>query len=179
MKLTTITVSYGETQSLPEYSNVKPSITLAAVLSDNDDPTEAEALLWAHAKQSVQEQVDAALEQNDRSAKYSQEPRYQVMQTYHDRYNQPRDYVPPPIVVVILPNAIELDRKRFSVSFVHSGNGDSRKLRYAHAMRIAERVAQEKGTTTILDCSDGDLSRLEAALAASNAAYAPEPENPF
>jgi hypothetical protein len=46
VKITQITVSYGETQSLPEYSNVKPNVTLTATLDPTDSPEQAEAALW-------------------------------------------------------------------------------------------------------------------------------------
>lgn len=158
MKLTQITVSYGETQSLPEYSNVKPSITLAATLDDGDDSAAVEAELWGLAKAAVHEQIDLALESCGKAAKYSTEPRYQVMRTAHDRYRRDDDPPNPPPLIVVLPNEMSLDNR-----FVHVGWPESRKLRYAHAFLIAQERAQEIGAP-ILDCADGDLSRLANAL---------------
>jgi hypothetical protein len=166
LRITAITVHYGETQSLPEYSNVKPALTLTAELAESDDAATAEAELWAMAKRHVQEQVDLALEQNGRAAKYDPAPRYQVMRTYNDRYGPTKDEPQPPIVVVVFPTDTELDRKRYGRQFVHAGrNSDSRKLRYEHAMRLAAEESRENDNAPILDCSDGDLSRLDAALA--------------
>ena len=50
MKITQVTVSYGETQSLPEYSNVKPHLSLTAEIEPQDDPTQIEFELWAWAR---------------------------------------------------------------------------------------------------------------------------------
>lgn len=158
MKLTQITVSYGETQSLPEYSNVKPNITLTAALDDGDDPAAVEAELWQQAQAAVHEQIDLALEANGRAAKHSTEPRYQVMRTAHDRWRRDDDPPNPPPLVVILPDAMNLDKR-----FVHVGWPESRKLRYHHALQIAHDRAGEL-SAPIVDCSDGDLSRLANAL---------------
>lgn len=172
MNITQITVSYGETQSLPEYSNVKPSITITATLDPGEKPETAEAELWFHAKQAVHAQIDLALEANDRAAKYDPAPRYQVMRTYNDAYGPNRDKPKVPIIVVVLPNELGT-KERFDNRFVHAGYHESRMLRYDHAMRVAHKAAQENDAE-IIDCADGDLSRLEAALARS-----PEPEPPF
>jgi len=163
VKIIQITVSYGETQSLPEYSNVKPSLTLTATLDEGDNPAAVEATLWDLARASVHAQIDTALERNDRPAKYDPVERYQVLMTYWDRYSRPKDAPEPPKLVVILPNTMTLDR-RGELSFVHAGNvSDSRKLRYAHALRVATEAAQERDCV-LLDCADGDLTRLLAAL---------------
>src|SRR5215208_8322371 len=122
MRITQITVSYGETQSLPEYSNVKPSLTLTAVLEDGDDPEDEEFELCEYARASVHAQIDAALEANDRPAKYDPCPRYQVLMTYWDRWGHPKGTPEPPKVVVILPNAIAL-KEVGGVRLVNCGNG--------------------------------------------------------
>lgn len=172
MKLTQITVSYGETQSLPEYSNVKPNLTLSAVLDEGDDPQAAERYLWEQAKTSVHEQIDLALEANGKAAKYSTEPRYQVMQTYRNHWRSKDDPPALPPLVVILPNEAKLDDKRF----VHaSHSADSRKQRLHVARRIAAQVAGEFGAE-LIDCSDGDLSSLELAIASIDEAAAMQRE---
>jgi hypothetical protein len=180
VNITQITVSYGETQSLPEYSNVKPSLTLTAVLSEGEDAAEAEAELWTHAKNAVREQIDQALEANDKAAKWSGEPRYQVMETYWDKWSH-KGEAEPPQYVIILPNAINLERDAYAQKFVSSGRaGDARKVRYDHARRIAAEVCAERGYT-LIDCSDGDLTPLNLAIGAmgSNAEVAPTAEAPF
>lgn len=160
MKLTQITVSYGVTQSLPEYSNVKPQATFTATLDDGDDPYEVESQLWDLARHAVHTQVDNALEANDRPAKYSTEPRYQVMRTAHERYRRPDDPPNPPKLLVILPNELNLKDNRLH----HAIYPESRNLRYAHAFRAAEKYVREEEGMPLLDCSDGDLSKLWAVI---------------
>jgi|SRR6185295_11965170 len=163
MRITQVTVSYGETVGLPEYSNVKPLLTLTATVNDGDDPAAIEADLWQQCRAAVQAQADATLEQNDRPAKYDPAPRYQVLMTYWDRWGHPKGTPEPPKLVVILPTAIDL-KEVGGQRLINCGNvSDSRKLRYAHAMKVAQQAAAEH-EATLLDCSDGDLGRLEAAL---------------
>lgn len=160
MNITQITVSYGETQSLPEYSNVKPNLTLTAVLQDGDDPTEAEQLLWSQAKAAVREQIDLALEANGKAAKWSTEPRYQVMQTYWSEYEH-RGEQKPPQYVIIAPDGPKLDRGAYSQRLIL----DTSKVRAAHAQKVAhELLGDPDEHYTLIDCSDGDLSRVAAAL---------------
>lgn len=169
MRITQVTVSYGETQSLPEYSNVKPHITLTAEIDPDDNPETITDLLWGVAREEVHAQIDNALESNGRAAKYSAEPRFQVLRTYHDRYGN-RGALPPPALVVILPNDAPIDRDALGVSLTHTNaEGEARKLRLAYAQRVAARAAAEHGAV-VIDCSDGDLSKLAAALPP------PEPE---
>ena len=156
VNITQITVSYGETQSLPEYSNVKPAITLTAVLNDGDDLALVEGELWTQAKNAVREQIDLALEASNIPAKWSGEPRYQVLKTRTSSYYE-RGKIELPKLVTIIPNALKLDDR-----FVGASWQDSRKLRYRHAQRIADETAADG--YTIVDCSDGDLSRLMALL---------------
>lgn len=182
MNITQITVSYGETQSLPEYSNVKPSLTLTAVLDQGDDAQLAEADLWTQAKNAVREQIDLALEANGKAAKWSGEPRYQVMKTYWNQWDH-RGETKPPQYVVILPNEINPDRGAYAQKLVHAAySGDSRKLRYSHALTIAnEAIGEREEGYTLLDCSNGDLSPLNLAIGApeSNPEVAPDGENTF
>lgn len=174
VNITQITVSYGETQSLPEYSNVKPNITLTAVLQNGDDPAEAEALLWQHARTAVQDQIDSALESCGRAAKYDPAPRYQLMKTYRDRWAD-RGKPKAPKIVVILPNELELARDAYPASLTHAGYPESRGLRLAHVQRLAESVLRENEGYTLIDCSSGDLTPLDAVLN-DPAAYEPPDE---
>lgn len=160
MNITQITVSYGETQSLPEYSNVKPNITITATLDAGEDVAIVEAQLWEHAKEAVREQIDQALEASGKAARYSTEPRYQVLRTYQGYTARGR--IEQPKIVVILPDAMrlddQLDQRLGSPSY-----RESKKLRHGHAMRIATEYAHDQ-QCELLDCSDGDISRLEALL---------------
>jgi hypothetical protein len=182
MRITEITVGYAEVQSLPEYSNIKPSQTRTATLDAHDDAAAIEAELWTHAKNQVHEQIDLALEANGKAAKWSLDARYQVMQTYWSEYEH-RGEAKPPQYVIILPNQIDLDRYAYAQKLIHAGNssGDARKLRYAHARQIADAVLRQHEGSTLLDCSDGDLTSLNLAIGApeSNPDVAPTVDSPF
>ena len=168
MNITQITVSYGETQSLPEYSNVKPSLTLTAVLNDGELAEEVETELWKMAKESVREQIDLALEANGRPAKYSSEPRYQVLRTYWNQWDH-RGETKPPQYVIIAPDGLKLDRGAYSQRLI----GDSSKLRYHHAQKVAaELLGDKEEGYTLLDCSNGDLTPLNLAISAPEVAPA-------
>jgi hypothetical protein len=175
MNITQITVSYGETQSLPEYSNVKPAITLTATIDEDESPDNAEAVLWERAKESVHNQVDLALEANDKPAKYSQEPRYQVMATYtNNSYDRGRPKLPN--LIVLLPDAFD-HRERYDKVLVHAIYPEGRNMRYEHALRVAFKAARERDAE-LIDCADGDTAQLDTALAVmeSNPEVAPTDE---
>ncbi len=182
MHITQITVSYGETQSLPQYSNVKPALTLTATLDEGEDVAEAEALLWQHAKEAVHAQIDLALEANDQAAKYDPAPRYQVLHTYWNQWDH-RGETKPPQYVVILPNEINPDRDAYGQRLVHANHsGESRKLRYTHALAVAKEAMNDADDNpTLLDCSSGDLTALNFALSVpqSDPEAAPAEDHPF
>ncbi len=160
MNITQITVSYGETQSLPEYSNVKPSLTLTAVLSENEDAAAVYAALWEEARTAVHAQIDDALERNGKPAKYDPAPRYQVLRTYWNQWDH-RGEQKPAQYVIIAPDALKLDRGAYSQRLIC----DSSKLRLGHAQKVAaELLGDTSEGYTLLDCSNGDLSALEAVL---------------
>lgn len=167
MKITQITVSYGATQSLPSYSNVKPQLTLTATIDDGEDPIEAEAQLWDMVKHAVHQQIDLALEANDQAAKYDPRPRFQVLQTYWNQWDH-RGEEKPPQYVVILPNEITLNRDAYGQCLISAAHtGDSRKLRYSHALAIAQSITGDtEEPRTLFDCADGDLTPLNLALSA-------------
>jgi len=156
VKITQITVSWGETQSLPEYCNTKPSLTLTATLDDGDDPTAAELLLWQQARDAVRAQIDAVLERNNLAAKYDPCPRYQVMRSMRPDYYRKKQ-VPEeewPNVVLILP-----DTDAHPKGYVHTLYPDSRNLRYPYALKKAQEKAQKDGAT-LINCADGDLTKI-------------------
>lgn len=177
MKLSQITVSYGETQSLPEYSNVKPNITITATLDDGDDEVAIEAALWQHAKQAVHAQIDAALEMNGKPAKHDPAPRFQVVCTYWNQWDH-RGEAKPPQYVIVAPDELKLDRDAYAQRLIVDSSG----LRPAHAHKVAAELLGDKDEGyALLDCSDGDLTPLNLALSApeSNPEVAPTEEHPF
>lgn len=173
MKITTVTVSYGQTQSLPEYSNIKPQLTLTAELEPGDDLAAVQAALWTEARSAVRELIDQALEGEGRPAKYSTEPRYQVVKVRPDRYSPHL-----PNLVAIFPNDEPLAQTSpfTGITTVHN----YRNLRLAHAQRIAADAAASYGAT-LFDCSDGDISKVQEALlqAEPEAESAPETDAEF
>lgn len=78
MIITQVTVSWQQTQSLPEYSNIKPGLTLTAQLQDGDNVDEVVLALRDQARRFVEEHIDEALERNDIPAKFSHDPRFDV-----------------------------------------------------------------------------------------------------
>jgi hypothetical protein len=119
-----------------------------------------EAELWQLAKAAVHEQIDLALETSGLAAKYSTEPRFQVLRTYQGYTARGR--IEQPKIVVILPDTMrldtQLDQRLGSISY-----RETKKLRYGHALRIATEYAHDQ-EYALLDCADGDISRLEALL---------------
>lgn len=174
MKLTTITVSYGETQSLPEYSNVKPQITLGATLDEGDEPELIEAWLWEQARAAVHIEIDLALERAGKAAKHDLAAlRFWVAQTRQNSWRKKNDPPDLPRLIVLLPQGRKDDR----LVSVYA-DGDTERLREEHARRLAVRVAAEQ-ECPLIDCFDGDLSRLDGELArleAERAAAAAEAE---
>lgn len=78
MNVTQVTVGYGMTYSLPDYANVKPSITLTAEVEGPDAVYNVINDLTRLAKQHVHDQVDEALEEAGQSPKFYTGPLYVV-----------------------------------------------------------------------------------------------------
>jgi len=72
--ITSITVSFKRTQSLPGYCNVSSGLTMTADISDGD-PRVVEQNLRDELEQSVNEWIDRALEQAGQPARFSTEHR--------------------------------------------------------------------------------------------------------
>lgn len=150
MKIESITVSYGVTQSLPEYNNIKTSVTLAAALDADDDPTAVHGDLLAMIKAAIHAEVDTTMEAHDLPARYSTESRFQVVRTYQHRCDTEgfSDHC-----VAILPDACSLPRGYDHIYDVPRG------VRYGYAVNKAWAYADVQNVL-LIDCSDGDLSRL-------------------
>lgn len=162
VQIKTISVSYGETQSLPDYCNVKLHVTLTAELAEGEVPGAALDALWELARADVQEQVDQALESNGQPARYSAEPRYRVFATRNARYFQRDEGAAPPArVVVIVPAAAVKGQFDNWYEPLYSGNG--RYHRYGAALHRAVEEAAEK-QATLINCADGDLSKIPTEL---------------
>ncbi len=64
MQITTITVHYQETRSLPGYSNVQPSVGLTAQLAPGEDAQATVNALLAECRATVRAEIDATLVAN-------------------------------------------------------------------------------------------------------------------
>jgi hypothetical protein len=158
MEITEITVSYGLTQSLPEYSNVKPLVTLKAVIGEGEDVADVRRQLFEQARLYVEEEVDLALEANDRPARYSNEPRYQVIATRQSRSYGDRDWTPLENVVAIIPAGLPLPEGN---DWHHAQRSySSEGVRYQHAVRVARHELERRTGARFISCADGDLSQL-------------------
>ena len=79
MDITQLTVSFKRTQSLPGYCNVSSGLTVTADLSADEDPLVVEQRLRSELEQSVDDWIDAALEQAGQPARFSAAPRYDLL----------------------------------------------------------------------------------------------------
>lgn len=78
MKIERITIEFGMTQSVGDYSNVRPEVELTAVLDENDDPAWVLAHLRETAVEVIHKMVDDELESTCREPKYYTGPLYSV-----------------------------------------------------------------------------------------------------
>lgn len=165
MKITEITVSYGRTQSLESYRNVRPSITLRATLDEGEDPDAVRAQLLAEAKAAVHEEIDLALEDDDQPARYSREPRYRCIVTRElgGHWTGCVRQEPPELLLIILPDTTPMERGAGSApNWWTDIPGRRRGVRLDHAKQIAAAYLAAHDRTRLIDASDGDLSRIPA-----------------
>jgi hypothetical protein len=182
MQITEITVSYGRTQSLEAYCNVRPSVTLRATLDEGEDPEAARQQLLDEARAIVYEEVDQALEDDGKAAKYSTEPRYRLyisgesMWVGRDRWGSRTTKVDAPErLLVLLPNDKRLDAGD-APTWWNRPYGASSKLRMAHARRCIDEYLKEHPEFRLIDCADGDLSRIPQWAMSPPPEPEPEPE---
>jgi hypothetical protein len=160
MVIETITAGWSETISLPNYNNVKPSLTLTARLAPGDDPMRVRDLLIGEARAVVQELADQALEDAGEPARYSTAPRYAVITytpsgSYLFGADRPRVLAIVPANQVIAGTATIAGRHRIHV---------------ARAL-LAERCRDHPHATSV-ECLDDNLDRLAAAMQHVDAATA-------
>lgn len=178
MRITQVTASYGATQSLPSYSNVKPQFTLSAEVEPGEDALTVAAELAAQVRALVEAEIDDALEAAGEPAKYDPAPRYQVAYTsdtyvYPEGSHQRVKITSPENLVIILPNEINIETLP-GKEFLNHFYNISRRIRLAHARREAAAKLTDKEGYKLLELSDGDLSKLPAFL--TTPIVVPEPE---
>lgn len=146
MEINQITITYSRTQSLGNYSNVKPGVTLTATLQPGESLTAAAIDLLKTAKTLVHEEIDAALEADGSQPMFCAGPLFAV------RYASKRN------LVVIHPAGDDLPpaqnwREHDRWHVLH------RAVRPETARRDAEQHAANTNML-LLDCSDGDYGRI-------------------
>jgi hypothetical protein len=72
MKINDIHVGYEETCSLPNYSNVRPSIRFSATVEEGEDPEQVRDQLLEKAKTAIRSEINEALKLNNCEPKYFQ-----------------------------------------------------------------------------------------------------------
>ena len=97
MQITTVSVGWKETCSLPDYANVSPSLQLTATFEAGEDAADAESRLLNYCKTFCRNEIDAALEANGQPPKFDTgTPRYVIYAFYPDWIQQAQ-------VAVIVP----------------------------------------------------------------------------
>lgn len=145
MKITEISVSWKETCSIPgEYSNVTPEFGLKAALGDFDNPDEVREQLLNEVKQHVQSRIDNVLEAHNESPKYSDEPLFRL------RYSRDEK------LYVIVPNDERLLREMNGFFDIYG----LKPMRLSKIRAEAQRKTVNRENSVLIDCSDGDLSKL-------------------
>jgi len=153
MQIIEITVSYEATQSLSDYSNVRPGIRLTVRLDEGDDPVIARQTLLDEARTIIYQEIDDCLFIDGKAPRYYNGPRYRV------EYSRERRWV------VILPDDDDLYQKLFELGDDWCSSRDmrpSRGMRLDQAYTVAARLVADNAEKqyVVVDCSDGDLSHL-------------------
>lgn len=144
MEITTITVRYGRTANLGNYSNCRPEVELTADVSTLDEPERVTRLLLDEARARVLAIVDEDREAEDLPAKYDTDsPRYDVLASRGNSYR----YTPlTPSIVAIVPAGTAEPDDYYVV--LHG-------LRRAHAERVAARALRSTPGSVLMIISDG------------------------
>lgn len=79
MTITQLTVSFKRTQSLPGYCNVSSGLTVTAEVPADEDHLVVEQRLHSELEQTINDWIDAALEQAGQPARFSADPRYDLL----------------------------------------------------------------------------------------------------
>lgn len=168
MQHTRIAVRIGRTQSLENYSNVRPEIEIEAVLAPGDDLEACKAQLRAEARAFVEEEVDSALEAEGIPAKFSAAPRFLVYETrevWLDAFRRQYRVAPPERLLIVTPEGAPLGEGEDAG---HRWYGKlfrgERGMRLDHALRRAEahRADYPDRGYRVIFCAGGNLAALPA-----------------
>lgn len=148
MKINEISITYGRTQSLKDYSNVKQSITVTATREAGESAIDVAGRLLDFAKHVVHDAIDSALEAADEKPMFYQGPLFCV------RFAVARK------IVVIYPENTDLPSARnWRDSDGWIGRYGWAAKRKDTAIAVATEIAAKKGYQ-LIDCTDGDFSRI-------------------
>jgi len=161
MNIIEITVSYEATQSLSNYSNVRPGMRITATLGENDDYVIARQSLLDEARAVVESEIDRCLIADDKAPRYYTGPRFQLL------VNRQMS------LIVILPNEANPNLLP-GKSWYHEG---VRRMSLDQARRLMTEHVALTGCTGV-DCSNGDLSQLSEFVPAQPN-ESDETEQPF
>jgi hypothetical protein len=166
MQITEITISYEATQSLSGYCNVRPGVRLTARLEDGEEYVEVRQSMLDEARAIIHAEIDDALIGDNQPPKYYSGPRYSI--GYNMKTRQ----------IAIVPD--EMTGDLWEMNFVaHPAVRPSRQMSADQARAVASRLAaylsRAENVYTVVDCSDGDLTRLSQAVTEQTE---PGPGNP-
>lgn len=140
MQIVQVSVEYSRTWNLGNYSNVKPGIVITAALADGESSAEAMDDLQRRAREHVEQVIDQALEQQGDAPEFFTGPRYDVILARDAR------------LVAVIPSGLQ---RHLPGAWAKLPAVVSR-FRHLKALEAATGYDQCR----LVDCSDGDLSRL-------------------
>lgn len=142
MKVIEINVGWSETHSLPEYCNVKPSVSYKIEIDEKELPDLIAHQYLRDAKKMVREATDLALEERNLRPFYYDGPRFQVLKSNDCKK------------ILIMSN----DNNEWPPGFRHLHNVP-RGMRPLIALQKASELSDQY-QYEIIDCSDGDMSKM-------------------
>lgn len=153
MKVKEVTIEYGVTQSLGDYSNTRPSIRVTAEVDEGEDLQQVIDGLSAQAQAYIHRIVDDELEANGRRVKYSKEPRYRIWRSLSRGV-----FVLAPVGVTMPEESTWRDKDIWRRATFDGHAPDEMRLEKAREELLY--ISREDPDYAIIDCSDGDLSSI-------------------
>jgi len=80
MNIIQVSAGWTETASLPNYNNIKPSVTLTATLEEDENPTGCAQVLIEQARREVRELINQADEEHNNRPRYYKGPLFILLQ---------------------------------------------------------------------------------------------------
>jgi hypothetical protein len=150
MNIIQVSAGWTETCSLPEYNNIKPSVTLTATLEAGDDPQRCVEVLLEKSRAQVYEMINQAQDRVGVTPKYWDGPLYRPLKSYDRR------------AYIVVPVGGDFPADFSTMGFDQSG-------RLEAVLKRAEGWAKQM-RWPVFDCSDGRFDKLPPLPASSNMA---------